>query len=177
MALDRLASCYLVTKDYQQAKNSYQEIIELTVKLKGVSEEQKKSGLASTYHQLGRVAQEMREYAQARDFYQQALSIKIEFGDRFSQASTYHQLGRVAEEMREYAQARDFYQQALSIKIEFGDRFSQALTYHGLGTLAEAQEDYTEARTNLQKALEIYIEYKDEYSANIAREILERLPE
>ena len=83
----------------------------------------------------------------------------------------------VAKEMREYAQARDFYQLALSIYIEFGDRYSQALTYHGLGTLAEAQGDYTEARTNLQKALDIYVEYKDKYWGNIAREILERLPE
>jgi hypothetical protein len=32
---------------------------------------------------LGIVAQEMREYAQALDFYQQALAIKIEFGDRY----------------------------------------------------------------------------------------------
>lgn len=86
-------------------------------------------------------------------------------------------MGIVAQEMREYAQARDFYQQALSIKIEFGDRYSQAETYGQLGLLAEAQEDYTEARTNLQKALEIYVEYKDEYWGNIAREILERLPE
>jgi tetratricopeptide (TPR) repeat protein len=70
---------------------------------------------------LGIVAEEMREYAQARDFYQLALSIFIEFGDRFSQARTYHNLGIVAQEMREYAQARDFYQLALAIKIEFGD--------------------------------------------------------
>ncbi|WP_051155257.1 MULTISPECIES: tetratricopeptide repeat protein [Nostocales] len=70
---------------------------------------------------MGIVAEEMREYAQARDFYQLALSIFIEFGDRFSQARTYHNLGIVAQEMREYAQARDFYQLALAIKIEFGD--------------------------------------------------------
>lgn len=67
----------------------------------------------------------MREYAQARDFYQLALAIFIEFGDRYRQASTYHELGRVAQNLREYAQAQDFYQQALSIYIEFGDRFSQ----------------------------------------------------
>jgi tetratricopeptide (TPR) repeat protein len=79
--------------------------------------------------------------------------------------------------MREYAQARDFFQQALAIKIEFGDRYSQALTYHCLGTLAKVQEDHTEARVNLQKALEIYDEYKEEYWGNIAREILEGLPE
>jgi tetratricopeptide (TPR) repeat protein len=86
-------------------------------------------------------------------------------------------LGIVAQKMREYAQARDFYQQALTICIEFGDRYSQALTYYCLGTLAEKQKDYAEARMNLQKALEIYVEYKDKYWGNIAREILERLPE
>jgi tetratricopeptide (TPR) repeat protein len=163
MALDRLASCYLVTKDYQQAKNSYQEIIELTVKLKGVSEEQKKSGLASTYHQLGRVAQEMREYAQARDFYQQALSIYIEFGDHYEQAGTYHQLGRVAQEMREYEQTRDFYQRALAIFIEFGDRYSQAGIYHNLGYLAQEMREYAQARDFYQQALSINIEFGDRY--------------
>jgi tetratricopeptide (TPR) repeat protein len=158
-------------REYAQARDFYQLALSIFIEFGD------RYSQAGTYHQLGYVAEKMREYAQARDFYQQALSIKIEFGDRYSQAGTYHQLGYVAEKMREYAQARDFYQQALSIKIEFGDRYSQASTYHGLGTLAEAQEDYTEARTNLQKALEIFIEYKDEYSANIAREILERLPE
>ena len=158
-------------REYAQAQDYYQQALAIDIEFGD------RYSQASTYHQLGRVAQEMREYAQARDFYQQALSIKIEFGDRYSQASTYHQLGIVAQGMREYAQARDFYQLALSIYIEFGDRYSQALTYHCLGTLAEAQEDYTEARANLQKALEIYVEYKEEYWGNIARGILERLPE
>ena len=63
---------------------------------------------------MGIVAQEMGEYDQARDFYQQSLAIKIEFKDRYSQALTYHNLGIVAQEMREYAQARDYYQQALA---------------------------------------------------------------
>ncbi|MEG3440446.1 tetratricopeptide repeat protein, partial [Pannus brasiliensis CCIBt3594] len=48
---------------------------------------------ASTYHQLGIVAQELREFEEARENYRQALAIFVEFGDRFSQASTYHQLG------------------------------------------------------------------------------------
>ncbi|MGB3419312.1 MAG: tetratricopeptide repeat protein [Dolichospermum sp.] len=158
-------------REYAQARDFYQLALSIFIEF-GDRYEQ-----AGTYHQLGYVAQEMREYAQARNYYQQALSIYIEFGDRYEQASTYHNLGIVAQKMREYVQARDYYQQALAIKIEFCDRYSQASTYGQLGLLAEAQEDYTEARTNLQKALEIYIEYKDEYRANIAREILERLPE
>ncbi|MTJ09034.1 tetratricopeptide repeat protein [Anabaena sp. UHCC 0204] len=156
--------------EYAQARDYYQQALAIKIEFGD------RYSQAGTYHQLGIVAQQMREYAQARDFYQQALAIFIESDDRFSQARTYHQLGTVTKEMREYAQARDFYQQALAIKTEFGDRYSQASTYQNLGLLAEAQEDYTEARVNLQKALEIYVEYKDEYRANIAREILERLP-
>ena len=81
---------------------------------------------AATYHQLGRVAQEQRQWAQAEQYYQQALAIYIEFNDRYSQASTYHQLGRVAQEQRQWEQAEQYYQQALEIYIEFNDRYSQA---------------------------------------------------
>ena len=89
---------------------------------------------AGTYHQLGAVAQEQRQWAQAEQHYQQALAIFIEFNDRYSQATTYHQLGSVAQEQRQWAQAEQHHQQALAIYIEFNDRYSQASTYHNLGT-------------------------------------------
>ena len=38
-------------------------------------------------HQLGIIAQKLREFEQARNDYQQALKIFIEFGDRYSQAA------------------------------------------------------------------------------------------
>jgi tetratricopeptide (TPR) repeat protein len=69
----------------------------------------------------------LREYGEARQNYQQALAIFIEFGDRYSQASPYHNLGMVAQALREYGEARQNYQQAIAIKIEFGDHYSQAL--------------------------------------------------
>ncbi|MHC5732133.1 MAG: tetratricopeptide repeat protein, partial [Nostoc sp.] len=90
MALDRLAMGYLQTPNYPQARASYLRILELSQQLQGVEVRQIKSFLASIYHQLGRVAQELREYDQARDYYQQALEINIEFGDRYNCASTYH---------------------------------------------------------------------------------------
>ncbi|AFZ23169.1 Tfp pilus assembly protein PilF [Cylindrospermum stagnale PCC 7417] len=163
MALDRLASCYLQTQDYQQARKSYQKNIESTQKLNGVSENQIKSMLATTYHQLGIVAQKLREYEEARRNYQLALAIYIEFGDRYSQARTYHNLGYVAQELREYEEARRNYQLALAIYIEFGDRYSQASTYHQLGYVAQELREYEEARRNYQLALAIYIEFGDRY--------------
>ncbi|MBS9387638.1 MAG: tetratricopeptide repeat protein [Dolichospermum sp. WA123] len=132
---------------------------------------------ADVYHQLGYVAQDLREFEEARGYYQLALDIYIEYGDRYSQADTYHELGRVAQKLGEFEKARRNYQQALEIDIEYNNLDSQASTYGQLGLLAEAEEDYPEARANLQKALEIFVESKDEYKVNIAREILERLPE
>jgi tetratricopeptide (TPR) repeat protein len=106
----------------------------------------------------------LREYEEARNNYQQALAIYVEFGDRYSQASTYHQLGMVAQELGEYEEARNNYQQALAIKVEFGDRYEQASTYHQLGRVAEDLEEFQEAKTNFLQALSIWAEFNDQYS-------------
>jgi tetratricopeptide (TPR) repeat protein len=70
------------------------------------------------------VAQEQREFEEARKNYNKALEIFIEFNDRYSQAKTYHQLGMVAEEQWEFEEARKNYNKALEIFIEFDDRYS-----------------------------------------------------
>ncbi|MEO1684154.1 MAG: tetratricopeptide repeat protein, partial [Cyanobacteria bacterium J06631_12] len=87
---------------------------------------------ASTYHQLGSVAEELREYEQARSHYQQALDIKIEYNDRYSQASTYGQLGLLAETQEDYAQAQKHLQQALEIFVEFNDEHSAGVAVSNL---------------------------------------------
>ncbi|MGB3421445.1 MAG: tetratricopeptide repeat protein [Dolichospermum sp.] len=84
---------------------------------------------------MGIVAQEMREYAQARDFYQQALSIK--FGDRFSQASTYHNLGTLAEAQEDYTEARTNLQKALEIFIEYKDEYRGNIARENLERLPD----------------------------------------
>jgi tetratricopeptide (TPR) repeat protein len=164
MALDRLAVGYLQTQKYQEARESYQKIGELLLQLSDVEERQKQSALATTYHQLGMVAQKLREWEQAKAYYQQALNIKIEFSDRYSQASTYHQLAMVAQKLREWSQAKAYYQQALNIKIEFSDRYSQASTYHQLGRVAEELREWSQAKAYYQQALDICIEFSDRYN-------------
>ncbi|MEM8723021.1 MAG: tetratricopeptide repeat protein [Cyanobacteria bacterium P01_G01_bin.39] len=159
-----LAKCYQEQQNYQQAKAVYKKTLDLISQIENIEDSQKKSYLATAYHQLGIVAQQLREYPQAQNYYQQALEIKIEYGDRFSQASTLHHLGIVAQELREYPQAQDYYQQALEINIEYGDRFSQALTLHQLGRVAHELREYPQAQHYYQQALEIKIEYGDKYS-------------
>jgi tetratricopeptide (TPR) repeat protein len=169
MALEIIAiiveagSKYLQSKNYQKVKEIYQKSLEL---LKPISEsysQSKQSLQASTLHQLGRVAQELREWEQARSYYRQALEIFIEYGARYEQASTLHQLGRVAQELREWEQARSYYRQALEIKIEYGARYEQGKTLHHLGIVAQELREWEQVRSYYRQALEIFIEYGARY--------------
>ncbi len=164
MTLERVATGYLETKNYSQAKEFYQQAIELTRRLKGIEERQKQLFIATTYHQLGIVAEELRQWDEAKNNYQQALSIKIEYNDRYSQARTYHELGIVAQELRQWEEAKNNYQQAIAILIEYNDRYSQAKTYHNLGIVAQELRQWEFAKNNYQQALAIFIEYNDRYS-------------
>jgi tetratricopeptide (TPR) repeat protein len=122
---------------------------------------------AIPYHNLGIVAQEQRQWAQAEEYYHKALEIYIEFNDRYSQAGTYNELGIVAEEQRQWAQAEEYYHKALEIKIEFADRYSQAKTYNGLGMVAQKQRQWAQAEEYDRKALEIHIEFADRHGQAI----------
>ena len=157
------ANLYLDLQRYSEARESYQTLISF-IESSEVDTQSKQSILATIYHQLGIVAQELRDFEQARSHFQQALDIQIEFNDRFSQASTYHMLGRVAQELRDFEQAQSHFQQALDIQIEFNDRYSQASTYHQLGIVAQELRDFEQAQALFQQALDIQIEFNDRYS-------------
>jgi tetratricopeptide (TPR) repeat protein len=167
IALDLLAHAYLETKQFDRAKQNYQKKLEVISALQSIDARRKGIATASTYHNLGLVAQELREWDDARHNYHQSLAICVEFGDQYSQASTYHNLGIVAQELRELDDAHHNYHQALAIKVEFGDRYSQASTYAQLGLLAVAEDDLEAAIKNLLQALQIFADFKDEHSMAI----------
>ena len=58
-------------------------------------------GMASSYHQLGIVAQDRGRLDEAEDWYTRSLTISEEVGDRSGMASSYHELGRVAIRRRQ----------------------------------------------------------------------------
>ncbi|MBD2592972.1 tetratricopeptide repeat protein [Nostoc spongiaeforme FACHB-130] len=163
-AIARLGRCQLAAKQYEQARKSYEKTLEIYDALESQDNKQKQLWQAVSDHQLGIVAQELREFEQARDYYQQALDIFIKYDDRYSCASSYHQLGIIAQELREFEQARDYYQQALEIKIEYGDRYGCASTYHHFGMIAQELREFGQAQDYYQQALAIFIEYGDRYS-------------
>jgi tetratricopeptide (TPR) repeat protein len=162
--IDEIANRQLLLKKYSAAEASYQKALSLVLHTKDIDEKLRGKLVAGVYHNLGRVAQEQREFEQAEQYYQHALQIYIEYNDRYAQADTYHQLGSVAQEQREFEQAEQYYQQALQLKIEYNDRYAQASTYGQLGNLAQEQRQWQQAEVYYQQALQVFIEYKDRYS-------------
>lgn len=134
-AVCSLAASYLNTKQHQQAKQSYKRVLEIIQVLRGTEERDKQGWSACTYHQLGNVAQELREFEEAQRNYQQALEINIEFGDRYSQAKTYHALGLLAEAQEDFIEARANLQKAVEIYVEFKDEYRAAIAWQVLEEL------------------------------------------
>jgi tetratricopeptide (TPR) repeat protein len=162
--IDNIAKRQMLLKRYIEAEASYKMALSLLSENAFGDKKIKALYGASISHQLGVVAQEQRQWAQAEQYYKQALEIKIQCNARDSQASTYHQLGRVTQEQRQWAQAEQYYKQALEINIQCNDRYSQATTYAQLGNLARDQHQLPQAEQYYKQALQIFVEFNDLYN-------------
>jgi tetratricopeptide (TPR) repeat protein len=162
-ACDWLAAALLAEKLYLEAQQQYELKQRLINEATSLDEPSKQMSLATTYHQLGIMFQELQEYEQARQYCHQALAIYIQFNNVYEQAGTYHQLGIVSQKLREYGQAQEYYQQALAIYIQFNAVYEQASSFQGLGSMSQELREYEQARQYYQQALDIYIQFNDVY--------------
>ena len=71
--------------------------------------------MASSYHQLGILAQHRGDYDEAARQYQRSLDIDERLGDQAGMASSYHQLGMLAQLRGDYDEAARQYQRSLDI--------------------------------------------------------------
>ena len=121
---------------------------------------------ASALHQLGRVAQEERDFAGARELYLQSLAINEKKGNLQGAATCYHQLGILAQEERDFAVAREWYLKSLVIKEKLGNLHGAAVSYHQLGTVAEETRDFAVAREWYLKSLAVDEKLGDMHGAS-----------
>ncbi len=154
-----LASFAFHTRNLVEAQRLYQRL----------AEESKKADWAEAagvaYHQLGRVLEEQRQFAQAIDSYSTSLAIKEKRGDEHGAASTYHQLGRIAEEQRDFAGATRWYLKAVEVFEKQADDPRAAMTYHQLGIIAQEQKDFAQAQHWFGKSMKIKQKQGDEHGA------------
>lgn len=74
------------------------------------------------YVNLGTVCRFIGEYAEAKEYYEKALSIATEIGDKEVEALCYRNLGTVNFFLRKCVEAKEHTEKALAIRIEIGDR-------------------------------------------------------
>ena len=94
-------------------------------------------------------------YAQAQEYHEKALAIRLEIGDRKGEAADYGNLGTVFQSLGYYNKAQEYYQKALSIRLEIGDKKGEARDYGNIGTLFSLLGEYDKAQKDLEKALRI----------------------
>ncbi|MFF7751904.1 tetratricopeptide repeat protein, partial [Streptomyces sp. NPDC007971] len=117
-----------------------------------------RSGIATSYHQLGIIAQLRGDYQQAEEHYRASLTIKEELGNRSGIASSSHQLGTIAQERGDYQQAEEHYRASLTISEELGDRSGIAETTGQLGVLRIEQQRPAEGVPYTLQALALQLE-------------------
>jgi tetratricopeptide (TPR) repeat protein len=152
-----LAVYALNTRNYAEADRLYREMAEASRDYGDIA------GEYNAYHQLGRVAEEQRDFAAAEDWCQKSLAFTLKHGDTYGAATTYHQLGNIAFSQRYLDTAEDYYLKSLAISDENGT----ARTYHQLGRVAEEQRNFAVAEERYNKSLDIKLKHEDEYNAAV----------
>jgi tetratricopeptide (TPR) repeat protein len=147
-----VASAWLRAGDTAQAEAAYREIEAL---LSGSRDPSTRKRLSIVYHQLGMVAQDRGELADAEGWYRKSLEIEEELGNRLGMAGSYHQLGMVAQDRGELADAQGWYRKSLEIDEELRNRPGLANGYHQLGMVAQERGELADAEEWYRKSLEI----------------------
>ena len=75
------------------------------------------------------------EYVKAKEYYEKALVISMEIGERKGEKACYIDLGNVFYSLGEDVKAKEYYKKALAITMEIGDRKGEATVYGSLGNL------------------------------------------
>lgn len=96
---------------------------------------------------VGRLACNQGDYAAARRFHEESLSISQELGDLRGIAFSLNNLGNVAFNQGDYAAARLFHEESLAHSRQSGDQRGTAASLNNLGILAVELGDYEAART------------------------------
>jgi tetratricopeptide (TPR) repeat protein len=101
------------------------------------------------------------QYREALNYFQQALEMALEVGDRAGEGDTLNNIGLVYWNQGLYGQALENYNQALVIRREVGDRDGEGDTLNNIGIVYSDQGMYDQALETYNQALVIAREVGD----------------
>ena len=125
--------------------------------------------LAKVYIKLGIAYKNLSDNSKALEYYQKALFINEEIGDKEGVARNLGNIGNVYNELSDYPKALEFYGKALQIFEEIENKHDIALSLGNIGLMYSNLSDYTKAIEYYQKAMFIYEEIgnKDGLATNL----------
>ena len=116
---------------------------------------------ANIYNNLGWVTSELGQQERARSYFEKALALCRQLGDRAEEGSTLNNLAWVYSELGQKKQSQEYLEQALTILREVGDRAEESRTLNNLGKLYDSLGQKEQARVHHEQALVICKEIGD----------------
>ena len=147
----QLATVRMMQKKYAEAVAGHEEALAIFEK------QGEPKMMATAWHQIGRVHQEVGDYESAEAAYRRSLEIKSQNDDRAGQASSLVQLGILYKEhLHRPEEAIVFERQAVDIAIETGDLAKEGLRRSNIANTLCQLKRYDEARAEIMWAIECY---------------------
>ena len=83
---------------------------------------------ALCYGNLGTVLLSLGQCVKAKEYYENALAIRLEIGDKKGEATNYDSIGMVFQSLGQYVKAKEYHQKALQVAIarKLGDKEGEA---------------------------------------------------
>ncbi len=119
------------------------------------------STIALLCNNIGLVYLSLGDKQQALNFYERALLLFRQIGDRRNEAVALNNIGGVYDELGEKQRALDYYNQALPVRREMGDRSGEATTFNNIGGMYTDLEDGDQALIHFNQALLIFQQNND----------------
>ena len=111
--------------------------------------------------QLASLYESQSKYEESKGFYERALSVSKEIGDRKGEALAYENLGTVCHSLGEFVKAKKYFHNALMVRKDIGDRKGEALACKNLGTECRSLGEDVKAKEYFHNALVIRKEIGD----------------
>ena len=112
--------------------------------------------VATAWHQIGRVHQEVGNYDLAETAYRQALEIVTRINDQARKAISLNQLGNLYCDLNRLEEAVTFYRQAVDIDVELGNLAKEGVRRNNIASTLLVLERYDEARSEIKQTIKCY---------------------
>ena len=137
---------------YPEARQKLEQSHRLAQQNTSASPERARRVEVESLRALGMICSEQGDYPGALGYFEGALQLYRQVGDRRSEGMALNNIGLVWNAQGDYDQARQYFEQALRIAREIGSRREETRLLNNLGIVHLYQNHYTEARTYYQQA-------------------------